>query len=86
MCSKQEVEDIAARAAKTAVEGVLETLGIDVTDAGEIRHFQANMMHLTRWRRMSQKVGMAVILTVVALATGGVVKVFWEGVKTKTGG
>ena len=31
MCTKQEVEDIAARAAKTAVEEVLKTLGIDLT-------------------------------------------------------
>ena len=86
MCTKEQVEAISAIAAKHAVEELMKTIGIDVTQTEEIRHFQANMMFLMRLRRISEKLGLTIILTAGAIITGGVITLIWDVVKSKTGG
>lgn len=80
-----DIHKVADEAASAAVKRTFTALGIDIDDADEIRHFQANMAWVWRFRRSSEKVGTAIILTVVTLLTGGIVKIIWDGIKAKAG-
>lgn len=71
-------DDLRLLAHSTATEAVRETfavLGIDIENAADMRQFQANMAWVQRFRRLSEKVGSAVIVTVVTILTGGAVHV-----------
>lgn len=85
MCSKEEVESISAIAAKHAVQELMKTMNIDVTNIEEVRHFQANMMFIWRLRKISEKLGLTIILTAGAIITGGVFTIIWDAVKIKSG-
>lgn len=74
-----EVEEVVGATVKRIFTG----LGVDIDNADEIRHFQANMAFLFRWRRISEKVGMAIIVTIFTLLTGGLLKLVWDVVKSK---
>lgn len=80
-----DIHQIADEAAGAAVKRTFTALGIDIEDADEIRHFQANMAWVWRFRRLSEKVGTAVILTIVTLFSGGIVKLIWDAIRAKGG-
>lgn len=86
MCDEAEMKQIASIAAKEAVDETFTKLGIDVNDAASIRSFQANMGTMYKFRKNSEKVGMAVILTTVTLLTGGFLKIAWDAMKSRSGG
>lgn len=77
---------IAEDAAKATVKEMFTLLGIDVNNPDEIRHFRANMAWVFKFRRLSEKVGTTVILTIVTIVTGGFAKIVWDAVKTAKGG
>ena len=79
-------EQVAEAATRKALKETFTVLGIDIGDADEIRHFQANMAWVFRFRRLSEKVGTTVILTLVTLTTGGIAKLIWDAMKTTKGG
>ncbi|MCP4536926.1 MAG: hypothetical protein GY832_07245 [Chloroflexi bacterium] len=79
------VHQIADEAAAAAVKRTFTALGIDIEDSDEIRHFQANRTWVRRFRRLSENVGTAVILTLVTLLTGGIAKLVWDSLKAKGG-
>ena len=85
MTTREEQQAIANEAAAQAVRAAFKALGVDITQADEIRHFQANMAWVFRFRRLSEKVGTAVIVTVFTLITGGFLKLAWDAI-TKKGG
>lgn len=76
---------MAEEVAEETVRRTFTMLGIDVHDADEVRHFQANMQWVFRFRRLSEKVGATIILTVVTVATGGLLTLIWDGIKAKGG-
>jgi hypothetical protein len=80
-----DVHQVADAAAAATVKRTFTALGIDIEDADEIRHFQANMAWVWRFRRLSEKVGAAVILTIVTLLTGGLVKLVLDAMKVGKG-
>ena len=80
-----ELKKVAEEVSEVTVKKTFTALGIDVTDADEIRHFQANMAWVFRFRRLSEKVGATVLLTLVTLVTGGVAKLIWDSLKAKGG-
>jgi hypothetical protein len=81
-CSSKDCA-MAAEVARSTVREVFAVLGIDAANPEDIRHFQANMAYLWRLRKLSEKIGMTIILTAAALITGGVITVLWEALKTK---
>lgn len=85
MCEPGSPRDcaMAAEVARSTVREVFAVLGIDVANPEDIRHFQANMAYLWRLRKLSEKIGMTIILTAAALITGGVVTVLWEALRSK---
>lgn len=64
--TEKQIHAIAKDAAMEGSKEVLKTLGIDLDSAEEIRHFQANMQWAFRFRRLSEKVGGTIIITIVA--------------------
>lgn len=85
MTGSDAIHKIADEAALSAVKRTFTALGIDIEDADEIRHFQANMAWIWRFRRSAEKVGTTVLLTLATLLTGGIVKLLWDGFKAKAG-
>lgn len=77
---------LAKEVADEVVSQVFARLGIDINDTDEIRHFQANMQWVFRFRRLSEKVGATIILTIVTAVTGGIVTLLWDAVATAKGG
>lgn len=77
---------LAKEVADEAVRQTFARLGIDIEEADEIRHFQANMQWVFRFRRLSEKVGATIILTVVTALTGGVLTLIWDGIAKAKGG
>ncbi|MBI2240306.1 MAG: hypothetical protein HYU59_05820 [Magnetospirillum gryphiswaldense] len=77
---------LAKEVADEVVSQVFTRLGIDINDADEIRHFQANMQWVFRFRRLSEKVGATIILTIVTALTGGVLTLVWDAITTAKGG
>ena len=78
----EATQAIAREAGREGARDVLRSLGIDPTDADEVRHFQANMAWVFRFRRMSERVGITIIVTVVGIVTGGIVGLVWNGIRS----
>ena len=82
MCTKAEAREIAEvagiKAAHDTLKGLSMSLGFDVTDPEEVRRFQANIGFVFRLRRMSERVGSAIVMTVVVAATSGIVALVWD--------
>jgi len=71
---------LAREAAQEALNQMFVRLGIDINDPDEIRHFQANMAWVCRFRRLSEKVGTTIIVTIVTALTGGVLTLIWSAI------
>lgn len=69
---------IAREAATEAVQETFKALGIDIEEADEIRHFQANMAWVFRFRRLSERVGSSLILAIVTTITGLCITWLWD--------
>lgn len=69
---------IAKEAAAEAVHETFAALGIDISEADEIRHFQANMAWVFRFRRLSERVGSSLILAIVTTITGLGITWLWD--------
>jgi len=81
-----EIELIAERVSDVTVTKTFKALGLDINDSEDIRHFQANMAWVFRFRRLSERIGTTVIVTVFTVLTGGILKLAYEALKSKTGG
>jgi hypothetical protein len=69
---------VARQAAHDAVEEMLEKLGIDVDNHLEM---QEDMSWLRKWRKMSERVGSRVVMTVFTLLTAGIVTLVWTQIQ-----
>ncbi len=76
---------LAEEVAEATLQRAFTMLGIDIRDPDEVRHFQANMQWVFRFRRLSERVGSAIILTVVTAATGGILTLVWDSISKKGG-
>jgi len=82
---QHNIHEVAKEAATRAVDEAWGRLGINPYDADEIRHFQANMQWVYRFRHLSEKVGATIILTLVTLLTGAIATVVWDAFRVKGG-
>ncbi|MCK5505757.1 MAG: hypothetical protein KAJ10_11365 [Thermodesulfovibrionia bacterium] len=82
MCTREEAREIAevaaTKAANDTLKGLSMSLGFDVTDPEEVRRFQANIGFIVRIRRMSEKVGSAIVVTIFVAMTSGIVALVWD--------
>jgi len=67
--------------ARAHVQEAFKMLGIDAATVEGVRSFQSNMATLYRLRKLSEKIGLAVILTIFTIVTGGVVSLIWNAMK-----
>ena len=85
MDSQDNIKQIVREVSKATAAEIFRGLGVNINDADEVRRFQANMAWLFRFRRLSERVGTTVIITLVTLMTGGVLKGVWDSFKVKGG-
>lgn len=71
--------------ARAHVQEAFKMLGIDGGTVDGVRSFQSNMATLYRLRKLSEKIGLAIILTVFTIMTGGVVTLIWNTIKSAKG-
>jgi hypothetical protein len=73
MITEAEVERIASRAAKEAVNDLLLKMGVDVSKNDALIEMQADFQHVRKWRRSVETVQRQGLLTAVGvLVTGGI--------------
>lgn len=99
--TRRIMEDVAAQAAEEAVRKMLTSLGInhsnpletqrDMAALRELRElisdkdFQADLMHLRKWRTAMDGVQSKGVLTVVGLVVTGAAAALWVGFKAAVG-
>ena len=82
-------EELAKTVVTTEMEAIarahmheeFRVLGIDASTVDGVRSFQSNMATLYRLRKLSEKVGLTIILSVVTIATGGTATIIWQSLK-----
>ena len=82
-------EELAGTVATAKMEAItrahtqeeFKVLGIDASTVEGVRSFQANMATLYRLRKVSEKIGLAIILTFFTILTGGIVSLIWQTIK-----
>jgi hypothetical protein len=96
--TEHDVERIATKAADKAVHDVLLSLGIDARNALETQRdlatlrelrdlfnneeFEADLMHLRRWRRTVESVGKQGLFTTVTVLFTGTLGLLWLAAET----
>lgn len=96
------IEQTATAAAEKACHHLLTTMGIDTADPiemqrdmaalGELRHqfadpeFQADMLHIRKWRTAMDAVQRKGMITLVGLLITGCAALVWLGLKNMLGG
>lgn len=76
---------IAEETARATVRETFAALGVDVSTAEGLRDFQRTWDWAQRYRRLSEKVGSTMVLTVVTVLTGGALTALWVGLQSKIG-
>lgn len=83
--SAEEAAALAERAANAAAEKavreIFAKLGIDIADIDDVRRYQADQAFVSRLRRLSEKVGAAVLASIAASITGGIFYLLAQGFK-----
>jgi hypothetical protein len=82
-------EELAGTVATTKMEAIARAhtqeefriLGVDASTDEGVRAFQANMATLYRLRKVSEKIGLAIILTFFTIITGGILTMIWQAIK-----
>lgn len=82
-------EELAGTVATTKMEAIARAhtqeefriLGVDASTVEGVRAFQANMATLYRLRKVSEKIGLAIILTFFTILTGGIISLAWQSIK-----
>ncbi|MCK5013224.1 MAG: hypothetical protein KAS66_05350 [Candidatus Omnitrophica bacterium] len=81
-------EELAGTVATTKMEAIARAhvqeefrmLGVDASTADGVKEFQANMATLDRLRRVSEKIGLTIILTFFTVLTGGIISLIWQSI------
>lgn len=76
-----QYHDIAKDAAREAVAEVFKKLGVDPDNVQEVRTFQANNAWVYRSRKLSEKIGQAVLVVTFITITGGILTAVWQALK-----
>jgi hypothetical protein len=87
MTEQESQEHLAQRAADKAVDRVFSLLfGVDLDDQEHINEFRADLGHMRRLRKLSEKVGTTSLIVFVSALATGVISVLWKGLSKIFGG
>ena len=75
------INQAAERAAREAVRETFRLLGIDIDEQGEVNDFRADLVYARKMRRLSEKTAVAAFIALAAAVGGGIVSLFWDGLK-----
>lgn len=87
---RRKAEQIVAHAAieevtELAVKKIFKNLGIDLDDVKAVRRFNDNIGFISRLRLVSEKVGIAITVTVFSALAASIMGLVWIGFKSKIG-
>lgn len=87
MTEAEQHADIARRAAEQAIERVFTLLfGVDLEEQAQINDFRADLEHMRRIRKLSERVSFTAVAVVVASAVTGLITMIIQGVSKLFGG
>lgn len=75
------IRDEVENATGKAVKQIFMALGVDVTDAEDIRNLQADFQHLRAWRESTQTVKRQGLIVLVGLVVAGLAGLVWAAIK-----
>lgn len=83
----EEQDDMRELVKVATEETIVETfkvMGIDVTDFDHLNDFRENQNWVKRYRRVSEKVGSRIIVTITTIMTTGFLAAIWAYVQSNT--
>lgn len=87
MTERENQEHIAQCAADKAVERVFSLLfGVDMNDQEQINEFRADLTHIRRLRKLSDRVGATTLIVFVSALATGVITILMKGLGRIFGG
>ena len=82
---KAQLEEVARKAAKQAVLETLGALGVDPSNAAELREWHADMLWTRSARKGSSNLALAVKTTLVTSLTTGLLYALWRLINSLPG-
>jgi hypothetical protein len=87
MTELERHEDIARRAADQAIDRVFKLLfGVDLEEQAQINDFRADLEHMRRMRKLSERVGFTIVAVVVGTVVTGFITLIVQGFTKIFGG
>lgn len=83
--TEKQIHDIATAAARETNKQLFAVLGINPDDLDDMRRMRANLVWADKSRKLSEKLGGRIALTVVSVLTGAALLAAWETVAFKIG-
>lgn len=79
MTEAEQHADIARRAAEQTIERVFTLLfGVDMEEQAQINEFRADLEHMRRMRKLSERVSFTAVAVVVASGVTGVITLIFK--------
>ena len=87
MTEAEQHADIARRAAEQTIERVFTLLfGVDLEEQAQINEFRADLDHMRRMRKLSERVGFTIVAVVVGTIVTGFATLVVQGFSKIFGG
>lgn len=78
--------DVAQDAADKAVDRVFKLLfGVDLDNQDSINEFRADLAHIRRWRRLTDRIGGTTVAIIVASFVTGTISLLYQGAQALLG-
>lgn len=83
--TEKKMQEIAMAAAKETNKQMFAILGVDTEDLDDLKRMQANLVWANKSRKLSEKLGGRILLTIVSVLTGAALLAAWETAMFKMG-
>ena len=83
--SRDEIQEIADRAADKAVSQLFRALGVNIQDQADLNDLRADLIYSRRLRRLTEGTTSKAWMVLAALVTVGVASFLWSALKDALG-
>lgn len=83
--TEEDLRKLATAAADESIKRMFAIIGVDTGDLEDLKRMQANLAWADRSRKLSDKLGGRIFLTVASVLTGAALLAAWETLKLKLG-
>ena len=82
---REQIQEIADRAADKAVTQLFRALGVDVQDQKDLNDLRSDLIYSRRLRRLTESTGSKAWVVMVALISVGALTFLWDAIKRAAG-